>query len=135
MTYDQFWQIIADACQYDPSSAEEWGVRLIEELSRLPADNIVAWNYIFDEVAARAYRTDLLAAAYLINGGASDDGFCYFRCWLIGMGRNIHNNAINDPDSLSAVASRDWDAEGIDAQAEKCRTTSKAQRSKCPSAP
>ena len=103
MTHDHFWQIIADACRSDPASAEEWDVRLIEVLSRLSADEIVAWDYIFDDLYVWAYRTDLWAAAYQINGGASEDGFCYFRCWLIGMGRNIYNNAINDPDSLSLV--------------------------------
>lgn len=65
-----------------------------------------------------AYTTDLWAAAYLINGGASDDGFYYFRCWLIGMGRDIYGMALADPDTLADVVSSTWDAEGIDAEAE-----------------
>lgn len=118
MTHDQFWQIIADACGSDPNSAEEWDSRLTNALSTLPADEIVEWNHIFDDFAKRAYRTDLWAAAYLINGGASDDGFYYFRCWLIGMGKATYDNAIADPDSLAYIASPDWFAQGIDAEAE-----------------
>jgi hypothetical protein len=118
VTNDQFWQIIEDACRCDPCSADEWDDRLTDALAQLPADEIVEWNHIFDRLAAQAYRTDLWAAAYLINGGASDDGFYYFRCWLIGMGRKVYNDAIADPDSLADVASPKWFSEGVNAEAE-----------------
>lgn len=74
---------------------------------------IIEWNHIFDRLAARAHTVDLWGAAYLINGGASDDGFYYFRCWLIGMGREVYEAAVANPDSLADAA-----AEGIDAEAE-----------------
>ena len=118
MTHDQFWQIIQLCCQSDPRSAEAWDTRLTEHLAQLPADEIIEWNHIFDQLAAQAYRADLWAAAYLINGGASDDGFYYFRCWLIGMGKAIYQDAIADPDSLANIASPKWFEEGIDAEAE-----------------
>jgi len=118
MTHDHFWQIIREACQSDPHSANEWDRRLTDALAQLPGDEIIAWNHIFDELAALAYRTDLWAAAYLINGGASDDGFYYFRCWLIGMGKQVYNDALAEPDSLAKVVSPDWLSEGIDAEAE-----------------
>ncbi len=118
MTHDQFWQIIADACRSDPYSAEEWHSSLSEALANLPANEIIEWDKIFDTLANRAYCTDLWAAAYLINGGASDDGFYYFRCWLIGMGKEVYCNAIVHPDSLADVVSPSWFAEGLDAEAE-----------------
>lgn len=118
MNHAQFWQIIADQCRSDPQSANEWDTKLTEALTKLSAHEIIEWNYIFDELAQQAYRTDLWAAAYLINGGASDDGFYYFRCWLIGMGETIYKNAIANPDSLADIASPAWFAEGIDAEAE-----------------
>lgn len=118
MTDDNFWQIIDTACCSDPQSFEDWEQRLTEALAQLPAAEIVEWNHEFDRLAAQAYRTDLWAAAYLINAGASDDGFYYFRCWLIGMGKQIYYNAIADPDSLADVVSPTWLAEGIDAEAE-----------------
>jgi hypothetical protein len=118
MNHEQFWQVIENTCRSDPRSAGEWDERLIEALTRFPADEIIEWNHIFDRLAKTAYTTDLWAAAYIINGGASDDGFYYFRCWLIGMGRDIYGKAIADPDSLADVVSPRWDAEGIDAEAE-----------------
>src|SRR5262245_20131129 len=108
MIHARFWQVIETACRSDPSSAEEWDERLTEALIQLPAEEIIEWNHIFDRLAKSAYRTDLWAAAYLINGGASDDGFYYFRCWLIGMGKQIYDDAIANPDSLASVASPKW---------------------------
>jgi hypothetical protein len=118
MTHEQFWTIIEKACQSDPRSAHEWAERLTDNLAQLPADEIVEWNHIFDRLAAQAYYTDLWAAAYVINGGASDDGFYYFRCWLIGMGRQIYESAIKDPNSLADVVTPTWFSEGIHAEAE-----------------
>jgi hypothetical protein len=35
--------------------------------------------------------------------GASDDGFEYFRGWLIAQGREAFDSAVADPDSLAAL--------------------------------
>src|SRR5437660_5805159 len=118
MDEQRFWKLIATACRSNPREAEEWAERLQAALSKLEPDDIIAWNHIFDRLAARAYTVDLWGAAYLINGGASDDGFYYFRCWLIGMGREAYEAAVNDPDTLANVVSPSWGAEGIDAEAE-----------------
>jgi len=113
MNHERFWSIVATACHSDPREEEEWDDRLRAELVNLQPDEIIEWNHIFDRLAARAYSRDLWAAAYLINGGASDDGFYYFRCWLIGMGRDVYELAVANPNSLAAVV-----APGIDAEAE-----------------
>src|SRR5438093_10687165 len=42
-------------------------------------------------------------AAYLINGGCSDDGFEYFRDWLISRGQVIYNAAVENPDTLADI--------------------------------
>ena len=39
----------------------------------------------------------------MINGGCSDDGFAYFRSWLISRGRVVYEAAVRDPDSLAAI--------------------------------
>lgn len=111
MDEERFWKIVKKACQSDPRRADEWDQRLETALEKLPPDEIVEWNHIFDRLAARAYTLDLWGAAYLINGGASDDGFYYFRCWLIGMGRDVYEAALANPDSLADVVVPDLDAE------------------------
>jgi hypothetical protein len=39
----------------------------------------------------------------IFGGWCSDDGFEYFRLWLIGQGRVIFERAVTMPDSLAAV--------------------------------
>jgi Protein of unknown function (DUF4240) len=107
----KFWEIIAIACRADPRLAERWDQDLRLELEKYEPAQIIMWNHIFDRLAARAYTVDLWGAAYIINGGASDDGFYYFRCWLIGMGRAVYEAAIEDPDSLADAVVPKIDAE------------------------
>jgi hypothetical protein len=109
----QFWDVVAKACRADPRQAEHWAERLQAELEKLEPAEIIEWNHVFDRLAARAYTVDLWGAAYLINGGASDDGFYYFRCWLIGMGRQVYEAAVEKPDALADAV-----VPGIDAEAE-----------------
>jgi hypothetical protein len=111
MDQNQFWKIVAEACRSDQNQLEEWDQQLRDVLVKLPADEIIEWNHIFDRLAAEAYTNDLWGAAYLINGGASDDGFYYFRCWLICMGREVYEAAVANPDSLADVVIPGVDAE------------------------
>ena len=108
----QFWRLIEDAKEKSGGECEAQ-VELIEAaLAKLPPDEMVAFNRITDELRDEAYKWDLWGAAYLINGGASDDGFEYFRCWLIAQGQAIFEKAVQDPDSLADVITPDFaDAE------------------------
>jgi len=99
----KFWTIIAVACRSDASHVEDWDESLRVELEKLTPAEIIEWDQIFDRLSARAYTVNLWGAAYLINGGASDDGFYYFRCWLIGMGRQVYEAAVAAPDSLASA--------------------------------
>jgi hypothetical protein len=74
-----------------------------QRLRLLPPEDILDYQRIFDLKHEEAYRWDLWGAAYLINGGCSDDGFAYVRCWLISRGEAVHTAAVADPDSLA-----DW---------------------------
>ena len=57
----------------------------------------------------RANRHDLWRVANLANGGASHDGFYYFRLWLVGMGKQVFEAALADPDSLADVLDPAYD--------------------------
>jgi len=100
----EFWDVIervrADA---DSADADAVAARATEILALLPPVQIVAAAQVLWDLMADSYRGDLWAAAYLINGGASDDGFEYFRGWLITQGREVFERAVADPDSLADV--------------------------------
>jgi hypothetical protein len=54
-----------------------------------------------------AYDWNLWGAAYLINGGCSDDGFHYFCNWLTLKGRDVFQAALTNPDTLADVVDPD----------------------------
>jgi hypothetical protein len=101
MRTDDFWAVIDKATADRPGSPDEVATRAAAELaSRDPAE-IVAWARHLDRVLAASGKEDLWAAAYLINGGCSEDGFDNFRGWLIAHGRDVVARAVRDPDSLA----------------------------------
>jgi hypothetical protein len=106
MDLKRFWDIIAASCDPDPDMddwLDTWYGPLVDQLARLPPEDIVAFDLRFDELTSAVYNVDLWGAAYLINGGCSDDGFYYFRCWLVGMGKKVYEAALANPDSLADI--------------------------------
>jgi hypothetical protein len=77
--------------------------RLGESLSALTVPEIEAFQRVFDDKLAQAYSWDLWGAAYVVHGGESDDGFEYFRRWLISRGRSSFEKAVAEPDSLAEL--------------------------------
>lgn len=74
---------------------------LAESLERLSPEELIAFNERFWEANARAYRWDLWAVAYWMEGGCSDDAFTDFRSCLVSLGRKLFTRALENPDSLA----------------------------------
>jgi hypothetical protein len=105
----RFWKIIGRAkaeADGDPDAAAE---AVLAQLVGLPGPEIVAFDDILRGKLAAAYDWKLWGAAYLINGGCSDDGFEYFRGWLISQGRDVYEAALADPDTLADVVDPESD--------------------------
>jgi hypothetical protein len=120
MNRDNFWNIVEAACAQvadTVESVDEVAEAVIDTLASVPLAQIVEFSDQYDVLAAESYRSDLWAAAYLINGGCSDDNFDYFRGWLIGQGRATYEAALADPDSLARLfepgAAGDVDGESM----------------------
>jgi hypothetical protein len=96
----RFWDLIA--CTAKPAVGEQDEARRTQ-LERLPPDDILGFKLRFNDLINRAYGVDLWGAAYLINGGCSDDGFYDFRVWVIARGKEVYESALADPDSLAGV--------------------------------
>jgi hypothetical protein len=105
MRTDDFWAVIDRATADRPGSPDEVARRATAELVEREPDEIVAWGRHLDKVLAASGKEDLWAAAYLINGGCSEDGFDNFRGWLIANGRDVVARAVRDPDSLADLPS------------------------------
>ncbi|WP_326565950.1 DUF4240 domain-containing protein [Amycolatopsis rhabdoformis] len=114
MNEPEFWQLI------DPAAGEHVVSRAAELLAARPRAEIVAAERTVSGLLVQSYRSSLWAAAYLVNGGCSDDGFDYFRGWLLTQGREVFTRAVADPDSLADVpAIRAAAAEGAELECEE----------------
>jgi hypothetical protein len=101
MRTDDFWAVIDRATADRPGSPGEVAKRAAADLATRDPAEIVAWGRHLDRVMVASGKEDLWAAAYLINGGCSDDGFDYFRGWLIAHGREVLARAVREPDTLA----------------------------------
>ena len=101
MTIDEFWQFV-DAAKDAAGSDPDARVGALQSvLGNLNADELQSFQNHYDQQIRVSYRWDLWAAAYIMKGGCSDDGFRYFRDWLISEGRSVFERALKDPDSLA----------------------------------
>ena len=103
MEIDRFWQLIERALRAGGDDPDARVDALRAELSGLTPPELQSFQNHYDQLLVRAYRWDLWGAAYVINGGCSDDGFRYFRDWLISEGRETYEAALLDPESLAAL--------------------------------
>lgn len=70
-------------------------------VERLTADEMLAFVDVAGDVANDAYAWPVWGAAYLVEGGCSDDGFMDFRDGLVLAGRAVLERTLADPDSLA----------------------------------
>jgi len=102
MPASEFWRIIERAAKsdHDPDAHVE---ALRTALRELSLEEIISFEAAFRRYLNKAYTWDLWAAACVIHGGCSDDGFEYFRRWLVSRGCEVYEAALADPDSLAQL--------------------------------
>ncbi|MBC8873812.1 MAG: DUF4240 domain-containing protein [Planctomycetes bacterium] len=109
MNRDDFWKLVEGAGS--GREPDEQAESIQADLTNRSAEDIVAFERHMAEFQAVSYTWKLWGAAYLINGGCSDDGFDYFRGWLIAQGRSAFEKALADPDSLADLPELEEDVE------------------------
>lgn len=92
MTPEKFWKLIElSRRDFDPNLRDgnmKRQAELLEEALRaLPPQELEDYVGLFSKLFFMPYTWEIWAAVYLIEGGCSDDGFDYFRGWLISMGK------------------------------------------------
>ena len=105
----RFWAIIEAGGRRALADPERQLAAVHRQLIKLTPEDIREFHKQFNQKLADAYTWDLWGAAYLINGGCSDDGFDYFRAWLISRGRKVYEAAVANPDSLAGLTDPDRD--------------------------
>jgi len=110
MTRDEFWDLVNSTRPKGFWAALHAGA-LEVRLEALSEDEIISFEQHFRQLMAESYRWDLWGAAYIVNGGCSDDSFEYFRAWLISQGRRYYEKCLADPEAVGSRASKDGDTE------------------------
>ncbi len=105
LSEERFWQLIDEARQRGRANCIKTAQALTHSLSQLSEDEVLGFELRFEQKMVASYRHDLWAVAYLANGGSSDDGFTYFRAWLIGQGRDRFEAALKHaPDAVTGYS-------------------------------
>jgi uncharacterized protein DUF4240 len=127
MDQASFWGLTAQTRSEADNDTGRQSELLEEQLSKLPPQQIVAFQRIRHRLDERAYTWDLWGAAYVIEDGCSDDCFRDFRAYLISLGPGPYEAALRDPDSLASVVqdaeTGDWEnADSVAADAYESAT-------------
>jgi hypothetical protein len=109
---EKFWELIEDTKVKSNGDSNLQVELLIDRIAQMSLANIFEYERIFDKFHDLAYRSDLWAAAFIINGGCGDDGFMDFRAWLIAQGKQIYDEALRDPETLVDVVEGEDDEFG-----------------------
>lgn len=96
----QFWDIIDRSLDASDGDVERQAEELERILSPLPSAQVASFNAAFVSKNLKLYTWDLWGAAYVLNGGCSDDCFEYFRSWVVGQGRDYYEAVQQDPQVL-----------------------------------
>lgn len=112
MESEKFWKIIEISKSESLGDYEKQQSVLEKELLKLTAKEVLEFDNKFRTLRGQIYNWDFWGAAYIINGGCSDDCFSDFRGWLIGQGKLTLENAVKNIESLSKLNNTnngDWE--------------------------
>ena len=100
MDEEQFWAIVQTAVDEAGDDEDEYLEVVKRELSKLSLKEMIGFRLRTDKLLYDSYTSEMWCAGYLMNGGCSDDGFVYFRLWVISRGRKVYEAAMANPDNL-----------------------------------
>lgn len=94
-----FWEII-DASLKNANNQEEQEAYLVKRIEELTPKQMIGFRLRTDHLLYDTYNSEMWCAGYIMNGGCSDDGFEYFRNWVISRGKDTYYMAKENPDNL-----------------------------------
>ncbi|MFF8534775.1 DUF4240 domain-containing protein [Streptomyces sp. NPDC015532] len=124
MNAEEFWNLIerARGTAADPTDAEDIAEQATVLLAGYGPRDILGAERVLRELMAASDRAPLRAAAWVISGGSPcfDEGFDYFRGWLIAQGREVFEGVVAHADGLAELSEiRASAPEGIEPDGEE----------------
>jgi len=99
MEESQFWTLI-DLSLKESTNDDTQIQFLNNALQNLPLKEIIGFRLRTDQLLYETYTSEMWCAGYILNSGCSDDGFEYFRNWVISRGEETYYRAKVNPDTL-----------------------------------
>lgn len=96
---ESYWKII-DKSLKETTTQEDQEIFITAELEKLTPKEMIGFRLRTDKLLFDSYTSNLWCANYIISNGAVDDGFDYFRCWLISRGKDAYYKTQENPDYL-----------------------------------
>src|SRR5215208_2951351 len=105
-----YWQIVSDSLKNSEGQdgQQEYLVTRLQELTPV---EIIGFRLRTDKLLYDTYNSEMWCAGYIMNGGCSDDGFEYFRNWVISRGKDVYYKAKENHDSLISQVDEELDIE------------------------
>ncbi len=94
-----FWNIV-DSSVKNTKNQDAQERFLVKEIEKLTPKQMIGFRLRTDKLLYDTYNSEMWCAGYIMNGGCSDDGFEYFRNWIISRGKDTYYKAKENPDSL-----------------------------------
>ena len=94
-----YWDIVEKSLKHK-NNQDDQEKFLVKEIEKLSPKEMIGFRLRTDKFLYDTYNSEMWCAAYIMNGGCSDDGFEYFRNWIISRGKEVFYKAKKNPDSL-----------------------------------
>ncbi|MBL8552046.1 MAG: DUF4240 domain-containing protein [Hyphomonadaceae bacterium] len=103
MSEEEFWELVG----YAPDPNQQLAL-LENRLRALPPHDIMQFCLALRQELNRAHIQPLWAAAYIMCGAGSEEGFDCFKAWVMLQGRDYFEAALTDPDCLADIPEIDY---------------------------
>ncbi len=103
---DMYWSIIAKSLEQTMNQDDQEQF-LIKAIRNLTPNQMIGFRLRTDKLLYDTYNSEMWCAGYIMNDGCSDDGFEYFRNWVISRGKDTYYKAKQNPDNLISEVDED----------------------------
>ncbi|HTF17373.1 MAG TPA: DUF4240 domain-containing protein [Chryseolinea sp.] len=104
MDDSSFWILINRSKSKFPDAYDKQIQFLTDTLASMPEERIVGFECTFVENVVKLWNYNIKSLYQIISGKyISTDDFIYFRCYLISLGKDEFDRAINSPELFATI--------------------------------
>ena len=100
---DHFWLLLDNAVKVANGNDLVKEIFLSAVLEKHSLEEIKNFEIVFRQCIFDADDYKVMAAQKIITNYVSDDSYLYFRCWLIGQGRQVYTETLKNTDYLANI--------------------------------